>query len=227
MLSMTITDLSGRNLSGHSIESFWASVRHARPLSIGLNCSFGAGQLRPHIAALSAIADTLIMAYPNAGLPNDLGDYDEGAADDRRARSATGPSRASSTSSAAAAAPRRRTSAPIAEAVAGLSRRARSRRRRAPHPARRHRTDDPRRLNMAIAARRPLADRGGRSAAPSSTSASAPTSPARPASRSWSWPATMPPRSRSRASRSRTAPRSSTSTWTRACSTPRRRWSPS
>jgi len=81
MLSMTITDLSGRNLSGHSIESFWASVRHARPLSIGLNCSFGARQLRAHIAALSGIADTLIMAYPNAGLPNDLGDYDESAAD--------------------------------------------------------------------------------------------------------------------------------------------------
>lgn len=80
MLSMTITDLSGRNLSGHSIEAFWASVRHARPLSIGLNCSFGAAQLRPHIAALSAIADTLIMAYPNAGLPNDLGEYDECAA---------------------------------------------------------------------------------------------------------------------------------------------------
>ena len=80
MLSMTITDLSGRNLSGHSIESFWASVRHARPLSIGLNCSFGASQLRPHIAALSGIADTLIMAYPNAGLPNDLGEYDECAA---------------------------------------------------------------------------------------------------------------------------------------------------
>ena len=79
MLSMTITDLSGRNLSGHSIESFWASVRHAKPLSIGLNCSFGAGQLRPHIAALSGIADTLIMAYPNAGLPNDLGEYDEAA----------------------------------------------------------------------------------------------------------------------------------------------------
>jgi 5-methyltetrahydrofolate--homocysteine methyltransferase len=77
MLSMTITDLSGRNLSGHSIESFWASVRHARPLSIGLNCSFGAAQLRPHIAALSQLADTLLMAYPNAGLPNDLGEYDE------------------------------------------------------------------------------------------------------------------------------------------------------
>jgi 5-methyltetrahydrofolate--homocysteine methyltransferase len=77
MLSMTITDLSGRNLSGHSIEAFWASVRHARPLSIGLNCSFGAAQLRAHVAALSAAADTLIMAYPNAGLPNDLGEYDE------------------------------------------------------------------------------------------------------------------------------------------------------
>jgi 5-methyltetrahydrofolate--homocysteine methyltransferase len=77
MLSMTITDLSGRNLSGHCIEAFWASVRHARPLSIGLNCSFGAAQLRAHVATLSNIADTLIMAYPNAGLPNDLGDYDE------------------------------------------------------------------------------------------------------------------------------------------------------
>src|SRR5687767_2198 len=77
MLSMTVTDLSGRNLSGHSIEAFWASVRHARPLSVGLNCSFGAAQLREHIAALSAVADTLIMAYPNAGLPNDLGEYDE------------------------------------------------------------------------------------------------------------------------------------------------------
>jgi 5-methyltetrahydrofolate--homocysteine methyltransferase len=77
MLSMTITDLSGRNLSGHSIEAFWASVRHAKPLSIGLNCSFGAAQLRAHVSVLSGIADTLIMAYPNAGLPNDLGEYDE------------------------------------------------------------------------------------------------------------------------------------------------------
>jgi 5-methyltetrahydrofolate--homocysteine methyltransferase len=78
MLSMTITDLSGRNLSGHSIDAFWASVRHAGPVTIGLNCSFGAAQLRSHVASLSAIADTLIMAYPNAGLPNDLGEYDEG-----------------------------------------------------------------------------------------------------------------------------------------------------
>jgi 5-methyltetrahydrofolate--homocysteine methyltransferase len=79
MISMTLTDLSGRNLSGHTVEAFWASVRHARPLTIGLNCSFGAAQLRPHLAALSAIADTLVMAYPNAGLPNDLGEYDEAA----------------------------------------------------------------------------------------------------------------------------------------------------
>src|SRR5438309_1555436 len=77
MISMTLTDLSGRNLSGHTVEAFWASVRHARPVTIGLNCSFGAAQLRPHLASLSAIADTLVMAYPNAGLPNDLGEYDE------------------------------------------------------------------------------------------------------------------------------------------------------
>ena len=79
MLSMTLTDLSGRNLSGHTVEAFWASVRHARPLTYGLNCSFGAQQLRPHLASLAKQADTLVMAYPNAGLPNDLGDYDETA----------------------------------------------------------------------------------------------------------------------------------------------------
>ncbi len=79
MISMTLTDLSGRNLSGHTVEAFWASVRHARPLTIGLNCSFGAAQLRPHLAALAGQAETLVMAYPNAGLPNDLGQYDEAA----------------------------------------------------------------------------------------------------------------------------------------------------
>ncbi|MGE5562669.1 MAG: homocysteine S-methyltransferase family protein [Bacillota bacterium] len=79
MISMTLTDLSGRNLSGHTVEAFWASVRHAKPLTIGLNCSFGAAQLRPHLAALAARADTLVMAYPNAGLPNELGEYDEAA----------------------------------------------------------------------------------------------------------------------------------------------------
>ena len=78
MISMTLTDLSGRNLSGHTVEGFWATVRHARPLTLGLNCSFGAAQLRPHLAAL-AKAETLVMAYPNAGLPNELGCYDEAA----------------------------------------------------------------------------------------------------------------------------------------------------
>jgi 5-methyltetrahydrofolate--homocysteine methyltransferase len=77
MISMTITDLSGRNLSGHTVEAFWYAVRHARPLTIGLNCSFGAEQLRPHVQALAVAADALIMVYPNAGLPNELGAYDE------------------------------------------------------------------------------------------------------------------------------------------------------
>ncbi len=77
MLSMTLTDLSGRNLSGHTVEAFWHAVRHAHPLTIGLNCSFGATQLRPHVKTLSEVADTLIMIYPNAGLPNELGAYDE------------------------------------------------------------------------------------------------------------------------------------------------------
>jgi 5-methyltetrahydrofolate--homocysteine methyltransferase len=79
MISMTLTDLSGRNLSGHTVEGFWASVRHSKPLTIGLNCSFGAAQLRPHLAALARTAETLVMAYPNAGLPNELGCYDEAA----------------------------------------------------------------------------------------------------------------------------------------------------
>ena len=77
MISMTLTDLSGRNLSGHTVEAFWHAVRHLKPLTIGLNCSFGADQLRPHLAMLSKEANALIMAYPNAGLPNDLGEYDE------------------------------------------------------------------------------------------------------------------------------------------------------
>lgn len=77
MISMTITDMAGRNLSGHTVEAFWAAIRHVKPLTIGLNCSFGADLLRPHLAALAKQADALIMAYPNAGLPNELGQYDE------------------------------------------------------------------------------------------------------------------------------------------------------
>ena len=77
MISMTITDMAGRNLSGHTVDGFWNAIRHVRPLTIGLNCSFGADLLRPHLKVLSPVADTLIMAYPNAGLPNELGEYDE------------------------------------------------------------------------------------------------------------------------------------------------------
>jgi 5-methyltetrahydrofolate--homocysteine methyltransferase len=77
MISMTITDMAGRNLSGHTVEAFWAAIRHVKPLTIGLNCSFGADLLRPHLAALAKQADVLVMAYPNAGLPNDLAEYDE------------------------------------------------------------------------------------------------------------------------------------------------------
>ena len=77
MISMTITDMAGRNLSGHTVEAFWAAIRHVKPLTVGLNCSFGADLLRPHLAALAKQADVLIMAYPNAGLPNELGQYDE------------------------------------------------------------------------------------------------------------------------------------------------------
>ncbi len=77
MLSMTLTDLAGRNLSGQTVEAFWASVRHLKPLTVGLNCSFGATELRPHVQALSKVADALLMVYPNAGLPNAFGGYDE------------------------------------------------------------------------------------------------------------------------------------------------------
>ncbi|HUO55432.1 MAG TPA: methionine synthase, partial [Rhodoblastus sp.] len=77
MISGTITDLSGRTLSGQTPAAFWHSLRHARPFSIGLNCALGAREMRAHIAELSRIADTLVCAYPNAGLPNEFGLYDE------------------------------------------------------------------------------------------------------------------------------------------------------
>jgi 5-methyltetrahydrofolate--homocysteine methyltransferase len=77
MISGTITDLSGRTLSGQTPEAFWHSLRHARPLSIGLNCALGAREMRAHLAEISRVADTLVCAYPNAGLPNEFGLYDE------------------------------------------------------------------------------------------------------------------------------------------------------
>jgi 5-methyltetrahydrofolate--homocysteine methyltransferase len=77
MISGTITDQSGRILSGQTAEAFWNSLRHVKPLSIGLNCALGAAQLRPYVAELARVADVLVSAYPNAGLPNAFGEYDE------------------------------------------------------------------------------------------------------------------------------------------------------
>ena len=77
MISGTITDLSGRTLSGQTPTAFWYSLRHARPFSIGLNCALGAREMRAHIDEIGRVADTLVCAYPNAGLPNEFGEYDE------------------------------------------------------------------------------------------------------------------------------------------------------
>jgi 5-methyltetrahydrofolate--homocysteine methyltransferase len=77
MISGTITDLSGRTLSGQTPTAFWHSIRHARPFTVGLNCALGAAAMRPHLAELSAVAETFTCAYPNAGLPNAFGKYDE------------------------------------------------------------------------------------------------------------------------------------------------------
>jgi 5-methyltetrahydrofolate--homocysteine methyltransferase len=77
VISGTITDASGRTLSGQTTEAFWNSIRHAKPLAVGLNCALGGRQLRPYVAELARIADTYVCAYPNAGLPNAFGEYDE------------------------------------------------------------------------------------------------------------------------------------------------------
>lgn len=77
MISGTITDASGRTLSGQTLEAFYTSVMHAKPLSIGLNCALGAKEMRSHIEELSQIASCYVSAYPNAGLPNAMGEYDE------------------------------------------------------------------------------------------------------------------------------------------------------
>ncbi len=80
VVSMAVTDSSGRTLSGQTLDAFYHSVRHATPLAVGLNCSLGAEQMRPHLAELAELADLPVSAYPNAGLPNAMGDYDESPA---------------------------------------------------------------------------------------------------------------------------------------------------
>jgi 5-methyltetrahydrofolate--homocysteine methyltransferase len=77
IISGTITDASGRTLSGQTVEAFWISVMHAQPLCVGLNCALGAEEMRPHLQALSKVASCFVHAYPNAGLPNEFGEYDQ------------------------------------------------------------------------------------------------------------------------------------------------------
>ncbi|GAB4497614.1 MAG: methionine synthase [Saprospiraceae bacterium] len=79
IISGTITDASGRTLSGQTVEAFWISVKHAKPFAVGLNCALGAEEMRPHLEALAQIADCYVSAYPNAGLPNEFGEYDQTA----------------------------------------------------------------------------------------------------------------------------------------------------
>ena len=81
ILSVTITDSSGRTLSGQTVEAFWNSVRHSKPLAVGINCALGAAEMRPYIEELSNIADCYISCYPNAGLPNAFGGYDQTASE--------------------------------------------------------------------------------------------------------------------------------------------------
>ena len=80
-ISGTITDASGRTLSGQTVEAFWNSIKHSNPLAVGLNCALGADQIRPWLNELSDIADTYVFVYPNAGLPNELGEYDQSPED--------------------------------------------------------------------------------------------------------------------------------------------------
>jgi len=84
IISMTITDKSGRTLSGQTVEAFWISVAHARPLCVGINCALGAEEMRPYVAEMAALADTFVSCYPNAGLPNAFGEYDQTPADTAR-----------------------------------------------------------------------------------------------------------------------------------------------
>src|SRR5947208_11427250 len=83
-ISFTAIDISGRNLSGQTVEAFWASVEHAEPLIVGVNCSLGAAEMRPYVESLARIADTYVSCHPNAGLPNAFGTYDELPADTGR-----------------------------------------------------------------------------------------------------------------------------------------------
>ena len=205
MISGTITDKSGRLLSGQLPEAFWNSVRHAKPITIGFNCALGAEDLRAHIADIGRVADTLVCAYPNAGLPNEFGQYDESP--EYMARL-------------------------IGEFAAGRPRQ--HRRRLLRHHAGPYRGDC-RRRRAAQAARRSRDRAAPAAVGPRAvrTDAGDPLRQRRRAHQRHGL-GEIPQADhrgrlhrsagRWRATRSRTARRSSTSTWTRACSIPKPRW---
>ena len=122
-VSVTIVDRSGRNLSGQTVEAFWTSVEHAQPFAAGINCSLGATEMRPYIADLSRVAPVYVICYPNAGLPNAFGGYDE-QPPTTSPSSANSPRPASSTASEAAAG-RARSTSPRSAAPSPGSRRGR------------------------------------------------------------------------------------------------------
>ena len=205
MISGTITDKSGRLLSGQLPEAFWNSVRHARPVTVGFNCALGAEDLRAHIADIGRVADTLICAYPNAGLPNEFGQYDEspefmagligefakaGLVNIVGGCCGTTPDHVAAI--AAAVAPHKPRIVPQIEPRLRLS------------------GLEPFELTPAI----PFVNVGERTNVTGSAKFRKLIKAGDYTRRGWRW----------RATKSRTAPRSSTSTWTRACSTPKKRW---
>ena len=210
MISVTITDRSGRTLSGQTLDAFYASIRHARPFSVGLNCALGAEQMRPYLAELARIAECYVTCYPNAGLPNAFGEYDELPADTARllrdfAESGfvnilggccgTTPDHIRAVGEAIEGRPAARIRTP------NRSNRSRTfhpvlRPRDADHPARQQLHHDRRaHQRHRLEAVRAAHDR----------------------------PASSARRPTSRSTRCAAAPTSSTSTWTKGCSTPKRR----
>ncbi len=196
MISGTITDLSGRTLSGQTPTAFWYSLRHARPFTIGLNCALGANAMRAHLDELSGIADTFICAYPNAGLPNEFGQYDE--TPEAMAAQIEGFARDG-----------------LVNVVGGCCGSTPDHIRAIAQAVAKYEPRKPAKVPplMRLSGLEPL--RSPRIFL-SSISASAPMSPARPASASSSRPAISRLRSMLRAIRWPTAPRSSISTWMKA-----------
>ena len=210
MISVTVTDRSGRTLSGQTIDAFWVSIAHAQPFSVGINCALGAREMRPYLAELARIADCYVSCYPNAGLPNAFGAVRRAARRDRRAaarvrRQRLREHRRRLLRHDAGSHPRDRGGGrrPAAAADVGSSDRrlgaalhAVLRPRDADDPARQQLPDDRRADQRHRLARVRAADQGRR---------------------------LRRRRRRSRSSRCAAARTSSTSTWTRACSTPSRR----